>query len=59
MNQGVLLESFNLAVILRLPVVFACENNGYAITSSIEEMLGATSSGGRRGSASPPNRWTA
>ena len=40
MNQGVLLESFNLAVILHLPVVFACENNGFAITSSIEEMLG-------------------
>ena len=40
MNQGVLLESFNLAVILHLPVVFACENNGYAITSSIREMLG-------------------
>ena len=40
MNQGVLLESFNLAVILRLPVVFACENNGFAITSSIDDMLG-------------------
>ena len=40
MNQGVLLESFNLAVILHLPVVLACENNGYAITSSIREMLG-------------------
>ena len=40
MNQGVLLESFNLAVILHLPVVFACENNGLAITSSIDEMLG-------------------
>ena len=40
MNQGVLLESFNLAVILHLPVVFACENNGFAITSSIADMLG-------------------
>ena len=40
MNQGVLLESFNLAVIMHLPVVFACENNGLAITSSIDEMLG-------------------
>ena len=40
MNQGVLLESFNLAVILCLPVVFACENNGFAITSSIDDMLG-------------------
>ena len=40
MNQGVLLESFNLAAILHLPVVFACENNGFAITSSIDDMLG-------------------
>ena len=40
MNQGVLLESFNLAAILDLPVIFACENNGFAITSSIDEMLG-------------------
>ena len=40
MNQGVLLESFNLAVIMDLPVIFACENNGFAITSSIEDMLG-------------------
>ena len=40
MNQGVLLESLNLAAILRLPVVFACENNGFAITSSIDDMLG-------------------
>ena len=40
MNQGVLLESFNLAVILNLPVVFACENNGFAISSPIDEMLG-------------------
>ena len=38
MNQGVLLESFNLAVVLELPVVFVCENNQIAITSPIEEM---------------------
>jgi pyruvate dehydrogenase E1 component alpha subunit len=38
MNQGVLLESLNLAVILSLPVVFVCENNGLAITSPIDEM---------------------
>jgi len=38
MNQGVLLESLNLAVVLNLPVVFVCENNGYAVTSPVEEM---------------------
>ncbi len=38
MNQGVLLESLNLAVVLDLPVVFICENNGYAVTSPVDVM---------------------
>lgn len=32
MNQGVLLEAFNLASLHRLPVLFVCENNGYSVT---------------------------
>ncbi len=33
LNQGVLLESMNLAAAWNLPVVFCCENNGYAVTT--------------------------
>jgi pyruvate dehydrogenase E1 component alpha subunit len=36
-NQGVLHETMNLAGAWRLPVVFLCENNGYAITMPIAD----------------------
>jgi pyruvate dehydrogenase E1 component alpha subunit len=35
-NQGVLHEAMNLAVLWRLPLIFVCENNGYAVTMSSE-----------------------
>ena len=31
-NEGAVHESMNLAAIWRLPIVFVCENNGYAVT---------------------------
>jgi pyruvate dehydrogenase E1 component alpha subunit len=33
MNQGMLLESMNLAAVWRLPMVFVCKDNGWAITT--------------------------
>lgn len=41
-NQGVLTESFNLAAIWNLPVVFICENNHYAQSASFEKMTAQT-----------------
>lgn len=38
-NQGVLAEAFNLSAIWNLPIVFVCENNHYAQSASIEEMV--------------------
>jgi pyruvate dehydrogenase E1 component alpha subunit len=35
-NQGVLHETMNLAELWQLPMVFACENNGYAVSLAQE-----------------------
>jgi TPP-dependent pyruvate/acetoin dehydrogenase alpha subunit len=35
-NQGVLHECMNLAAVWKLPVVFCCENNFYAISTPVE-----------------------
>ncbi|WP_328990938.1 thiamine pyrophosphate-dependent dehydrogenase E1 component subunit alpha [Kribbella sp. NBC_01245] len=35
MNEGMLLEAFNLASLWNAPVVFVCENNGYATTMPV------------------------
>ena len=35
-NQGMLLESLNLAAAWKLPVVFVCKDNGWAITTQTE-----------------------
>lgn len=37
-NQGMLMESMNLAVVWDLPVVFVCKDNGWAITTRSPQM---------------------
>ena len=38
-NEGAFHESLNLAAVWNLPVVFLCENNQYAVTSSFKDMV--------------------
>jgi pyruvate dehydrogenase E1 component alpha subunit len=37
-NQGVLHEALNLAAVWDLPVVFVCENNGYAVSTPVNSV---------------------
>lgn len=39
-NQGMLMESFNLAVAWRLPVLFVCKDNDWAITTRSRQVTG-------------------
>ena len=38
MNQGMLMESLNLAAVWKLPVLFVCKDDGWAITTQAEDV---------------------
>ena len=38
MNQGVVMESLNLAAIYKLPILLICENNYYAYSTKSKDM---------------------
>ena len=46
-SQGIVAESFNFAAVDKAPIVFICENNGYAISMPVQKQTGADYLAGR------------
>lgn len=42
MNQGMVMESLNLAVVWNVPVVFVCKDNNWSITTYSSDMIGGS-----------------
>lgn len=54
MNQGMLMEAMNLAAAWKLPALFVCKDDGWAITTRSPEMTGGSLSERARGLGVPP-----
>ena len=53
-NEGAFHESLNLAAVWTLPVIFLCENNQYAVTSSFKKMVASENISDRAASYAIP-----
>ena len=53
MNQGMLMESMNLASAWKLPVLFVCKDDGWAITTQSERVTGGNLNERARGMGVP------
>ena len=53
MNQGMLMESLNLAAVWKLPVLFVCKDDGWSITTRSSEMTAGELSDRARGLGVP------
>jgi len=54
-NQGVFHETLNLAALWKLPVVFLCENNGYAMSTPVTHGLARPHVADRAGAYNMPS----
>jgi TPP-dependent pyruvate/acetoin dehydrogenase alpha subunit len=52
-NQGMVMESLNLAAVWKLPVVFVCKDNGWAVTTRSSRLTGGTLAGRARSFGMP------
>ena len=56
MNEGMLMESLNLASVWKLPVLFICKDDGWSITTQSESMTGGDLQERARGLGVPRSR---